>query len=147
MPNLLVNLLVLAACTTSTDTAETGEEETAPPPTIAWVSPEADASVVSTVNASVSVENFLLVDPAKHTDGEAAGFIRVSVNDAAAGDFGTTTFTLSSLPVGTVVLDAQLFYDDGDEITVSEEGVCEEDDTTGTCAPVTATVTVTVSPG
>lgn len=143
----MLTLLVLAACSTGTDTADTGEDEAAPAPTIAWVSPEAEASVGSTVNASVAVENFLLVDPAKHTDGEAAGFIRVSVNDVAAGDFGTTTFTLSSLPVGTVVLDAQLFYDDGDEIIVNEAGVCEEDDSTGTCAPVTATVTVTVVPG
>ncbi|GDX81876.1 hypothetical protein LBMAG42_36870 [Deltaproteobacteria bacterium] len=146
----MLALLVFAACSTPVDTAETGEtgEETAAAiPSIAWVSPEDEASVGSTVNASVAVENFLLLDPAKHSEGDAAGFIRVTANDAELGDFGTTTFTLSSLPVGAVALVAQLFYDDGDEIIVNEAGVCDEDDTTGTCEPVTATVLVTVSPG
>ncbi len=139
---------LLAACTTVVDTADTSEiEEALAAPTIAWVSPLPEAQVTSTVNASVAVENFLLVDPAKHTDGDAAGFIRVTVNDAAFGDFGATTFTLSGLPVGLDELVAQLFYDDGDEITVSEGVVCEEDDATGTCEPVMATVTVTVAPG
>ncbi len=141
-------IALLAACTTEIDTGDTNEVEEAPAaPTIAWVSPAAEAEVTSTVNASVAVENFLLVDPAKHTEGDASGFIRVTVNDAPFGDFGTTTFTLTSLPVGSNVLVAQLFYDDGDEITISEGKVCEEDDATGTCEPVMAIIVVTVAPG
>ncbi|MSQ03496.1 MAG: hypothetical protein EXR71_16665 [Myxococcales bacterium] len=134
--------LLLLACTGSADTADTGEQ-TAAAPTVSWVSPQEGEDVGSSTNASVTTTTFTFVDLAKHGDGGAAGFVRIAAGGTALGDFDAPTFTLAGLAVGDVLLSAQLYYDDGDEVLAKDGVLCAEDD--DTCAAVSAEVNITVS--
>ncbi len=134
--------LLLLACTTSTDHADTAEEAPAAP-TVSWVSPQEADDVGTTANASITTTDFTFVDLSKHGEGGATGFVRITADGTALGDFDTPQFTLDGLTVGDVLLDAQLYYDDGDEVLGKDGLLCEEDD--DTCAPVTAEVNITVS--
>ncbi len=132
---------VLLACTTSTDTADTADTAAAEV-TVSWVSPQEADDVGTSVNASITTTEFSFIDLAKHSE-QAAGFVRITADGTALGDFDTPTFVLDGLTAGDVILGAQLYYDDGDEILAKDGVLCEEDD--ATCAAVTAEVNITVS--
>lgn len=133
-----------AACATDTaDTADTAEEAVASP-TLAWLSPsEGDTFAAGDVACSMVIDAFTLQDPAKHGEGEPVGYIAVSVDAAEVLQTGATTFTLP-LEAGAHTLAAALFYADGDEVSATADRLCEEDDTDTTCAPVAASIAVTV---
>ncbi|MDP2314202.1 MAG: hypothetical protein Q8P41_14965 [Pseudomonadota bacterium] len=116
-------LALLLACSGAKD--DTGEAASS----ITFLSPAAGATVpAGDVSVSVVVENFVLVSPAKHNEGEAEGYIAVSVDGAEVLQTGDTQFTVT-LAAGAHTLGAELYYTDGDaldpavsaEITVTAE--------------------------
>ncbi len=135
-------LFFLAACEAVSDTADTDTAEVAEAPAVDWLAPAEGADVLPEVDCSLVVTDFTFVDLAKHGEGEASGFLRVRVDDVDAGDFDSTTFTLSALATGAHTLSAQLYYEDGDAVQVADGLLCDED--AEGCAPVTASVAVTV---
>lgn len=133
--------LVLAACTTTEDSAK---EEVAPP-TLSWVDPTDGGTVIAGDNTcSVAVSEFMLEEPAKHSDGEAAGYLAVYVDGAEALQTGSTSFSLT-LAAGTHELAAHLLYEDGDEVTATADHLCGEETTDTACEPVLAVIMVTAS--
>lgn len=136
----MVLFLLLFACNKGGDTGEA-----APAPTVEWLSPiEGDSLTAGPQAASLLVERFSLVDPAKHSEGEAgaAGYVGVSVDGAEVLLTGSTTFELE-LVAGAHELTATLYYDDGDEVSAKDGLLCEEGD--AGCAAVEAVVAVTVN--
>lgn len=114
-----------------------------PVPVVAWLAPEDGAELdAGEVAASVYVEDFSLVDLAKHNDGVAMGVLVVAVDGVEVGRFGTTTLALT-LAAGEHELIATLVYADGDPVTVAEGARCAEGDEGG-CEPVQDVVSVTV---
>lgn len=110
-------------------------------PTVSWLEPAADGTVTAgTVPASLVVEHFTLEDPAMHSEGGAEGYVAVSVDGSVVLETSQTTFDLD-LTAGMHTLDAQLFYVDGDEVSVAEGALCEEDQEG--CEPVVAEIMVT----
>lgn len=86
--------------------------------TLVFLSPETgDEPPVGDLACSVVVENFLLVDPAKHGGEDVSeGYISVRVDGAEVLQSGATTFTVTLDAAGAVVLEAELLYDDGDPL-------------------------------
>lgn len=87
--------------------------------TIAFLSPEDGATVaVGDVDFSVLVENFALVDPAKHGgEEEPEGYIGLSVDGVEVLQSGETQFTLTLEEAGERTIEAELFYaNDGDPL-------------------------------
>jgi len=135
-------LFFLAACEPVADTADTDSAESAEAPAVDWLAPAEGADVLPEVDCSLVVTDFTFVDLAKHTEGGASGFLRVRVDGVDAGDFDSTTFTLGALDTGAHTLSAQLYYEDGDAIEAADGRLCDEEEEG--CAPVTASVAVTV---
>lgn len=97
----------------------TGEEvEPTLSPSIAFLSPADGAELVLGENdASVVVENFILVDPAKHGGLVAQlGWIAVTVDGADQGVTGSTNFTFALDAAGEHTIEAALLHEDGDEL-------------------------------
>lgn len=105
-------LHLLTACTDAPDTATDAD------PTIAFLLPAAGATVsAGSVDFSVVVENFTLVDLAKHSEGETPeGYIALSVAGAEALQTGATAFSLLLDTAGVVEVTAELMYTDGDPL-------------------------------
>lgn len=106
-------LIALFACAASDDSSTDADA------TIEFLSPEDGSTVaIGDVDFSVVVENFALVDLAKHTEGESAeGYIGVSIDGVEAVQTSDTQFTLTLATAGTFAVDAELFYgDDGDAL-------------------------------
>lgn len=105
--------IALVACATPDDSAIDADA------TIVFLSPEEGAAVaIGDVDFSVVVENFTLVDLAKHTEGESAeGYIGVSVDGVESLQTSATQFALTLDVAGEVKVEAELFYgDDGDPL-------------------------------
>jgi hypothetical protein len=134
----MVLFLLLFACNKGGDT---GEAATAP--TVEWLNPiEGDSLTAGPQAASLLVEHFSLVDPAKHSEGGAAGYVGVSVDGAEVLLTGSTTVEFD-LVAGAHEIAATLYYDDGDEVSAKDGLLCEEGD--AGCATVEAVVAVTVN--
>ncbi len=130
--------LTLFACTSKTD-----DSAIAPAPTVAWLTPaDTDLVAVGDVSCALIVEGLTLEDPAKHSEGGAEGFVRISVDGTQVKDVATTTFTLT-LAAGAHDLSAALYYIDGDAISATTDRLCAEDDTDTACAAVAETISVT----
>jgi hypothetical protein len=136
----VIALLILNACSGN------GNDSTAkvfPAPTVAWLSPANDATVTAgDVACSIVVDEFALKDLAKHSIGQPAGHVSVSVDGKTVMQTSSTTFALT-LKAGAHDLGAQLLYADDDEVTATADHVCDEEDTDPACVIVTATVSVT----
>jgi len=139
---MMALLLSLLGCSSGSST-DSGEAPVAPP-LIEWLNP-ADGATIEAGDATCStiIDAFTLADPAKHSEGAPTGYVAVSVDGAEVLQSGATTFTLT-LDAGAHELTAALFYADGDEVSANADRLCEEDDTGDTCAPVAATIAVTV---
>lgn len=111
---MLISLL-LAACTVSSDTGD-AESET---PVVSFVSPADGATVTAgEVNVSIAVEHFMLVDLAKHNEGEPEGYISFTYAQGDTSETiesGETAFTVA-LEAGAATLTADLYFEDGDQI-------------------------------
>ena len=109
---LLISLLLSACTGTVDDTADA-----AAAPTLSILSP-ADGEVVTAgdVAVSVIVENFALEAPAKHNEGEAEGYIRVTVDGAEALTTAETQFTVTLNPTPEHTIGAELLVADGDAL-------------------------------
>ncbi|MDP2316279.1 MAG: hypothetical protein Q8P41_25500 [Pseudomonadota bacterium] len=104
--------LLLLACD-----AEPEETAAPEPATIVFLSPTDGATVPGgDVDFSVLVENFTLVDLAKH-GGESVpeGYIAVRVDGAEVLQARATQFTIALEP-GAVDVEAELTYEDGDSL-------------------------------
>lgn len=103
----------LFACTATGDSAA---DSAAPvPPTITFLSP-ADGESVSAgaVTFSVIVDDFTLVDLAKDAGGVPEGYIGVRVDGEEVLQTGETNFSLQLDTGGQTVVEAELFFSDGD---------------------------------
>jgi hypothetical protein len=120
---MLGALVALTAC--SGGAAET--------PAVSFLSPADGATVpAGDVAVSVVVEHFALEqDTARlvpwlsvwtpsvayaHSEGEAAGFVRFSLDDVAVGDVYDTQYTLTAVEAGAHTATAELVYADGDAL-------------------------------
>ena len=140
---LVCALPLLAACTGGKDSDSAAA--LVPASTVQWVTPSDGASVAAgDVACSIAADNFTLSDPAKHNEGTPVGYISVSVDGVEVQKSGTTTPTVT-LGAGSHSLMAQLFSADGDEVLTDGTYVCEEGDTSASCGPVSATITVDVT--
>ncbi len=105
---MILSLLLLAC-----DPADDTDVEA---PTIAFLTPDDGAVVeVGDVDFSVVVENFTLVDLAKHNEGVPEGYIGVRVDGEEVLQTGATQFTLAIGTAGDVTVEAELFYGDDEE--------------------------------
>ncbi len=103
-------LVLLLAC------SDKANESAIDVPTLVFLQPEAGASVTGPdVAFTVVVEDFTLVEPSKHNEGVAEGFIRVSADGTAVLDTGSTQFDLT-LAAGGHTIAVELFYTDGDAL-------------------------------
>jgi hypothetical protein len=110
---MLLLSLFLTACSGTVD--DTAEAEAAP--TIAFLSPaDGEMVVAGDVSVSVIVENFALEAPAKHNEGEAEGYIRVTVDGAEVLTTAETQFIVTLDPTPEHTIGAELLFADGDEI-------------------------------
>lgn len=132
--------LALLACTSGKE----DDSATTAAPSITWLAPTDGATVTAgLVECSLVIDGFSLQDPSKHNDeGAPSGYVSLSDNDALALSTGETTFSIT-LSAGAHTLLAQLYYADGDEVSATTTQLCDEDDTDTTCAPVTASISVT----
>lgn len=139
-------LALLFACTTAATDSADSAEETVAPPLVDWLSPAEGDTVASGTDlpCSIVVDAFTLQDPAKHNEGAPIGHVRVSVDGTEALQTGGTTFTLNLTP-GAHTLEAALFFADGDEVSANADRLCDEDDSDTTCAPVSASISVTAT--
>lgn len=127
--------LVLAACA--------GEEKEAsePAPTVEWLVPaDGGTTTAGDVSCSLIVENFALVSPALHNEGEPIGYLEISLDGVVALETEETTPTLS-IEAGEHTLAAALIYADGDEVLASGDLLCEEEGEG--CEPVVAEISFT----
>lgn len=107
----MLTLLTLLACGT-TETKDTG-----PLPTLTFLDPiDGDTVPVGEKTVSVIVENFALVDPAKHNEGEAEGYITVRLNGTEVLQTGATQFPVTFDTAGSATLEGELFFSDGDAL-------------------------------
>lgn len=112
--------------------------EPAPAPTVTWLVPQADSTVaIGELTISLVVDYFNLETPALHSVGEASGYMQISLDSTVVLETGLTTPTVN-VDEGAHTLTAQLLYEDGDEVTVADDLLCEEGDEG--CEPVIATV-------
>jgi hypothetical protein len=137
-------LLFIFACGKDTDDCPSPVVE---PPRIEWLTPKDGGAVTAgNVEASIVVDHFMLVDPAKHNDGEPTGFVEISLDGTKLKNVGETTFSVS-IPKGPHELTAKLFYEDGDAVTATADRVCSEDETDPDCVEVASTISVTAKLG
>ena len=116
-------LALLLACTGAPD--DSGEGLGA---SVSFLSPvDGDTVTAGDVAVSIVVDGFTLHAPAKHNEGEAAGYVAVSVDGAEVLTTGETQFTLP-LVAGAHTLTAELHFEDGDALE----------------PPATATIDITV---
>lgn len=104
-------LISLFACTSE-------EPEEAAAPSIEFQAPANGAELALGENdASVIVENFTLVDPAKHGDEEVQlGWIVITVDGTEQGVSGDTNFTFTLDTAGEHTLEASLLHEDGEAL-------------------------------
>lgn len=130
-------LLLLLACTSPAPS-----DDSVDPPTLAWLSPHADARLPEgEVSCAVIIESFTLHDPAKHNSGVPIGHVRIAMDGDEVLLSGQTTFSLS-FAAGPHTLEATLLYADGDAVFASPDQLCEEE--SEECGPVRAEVSVEV---
>ena len=111
---MLISLL-LVACAGSSDTGE-AEAET---PIVSFVSPTEGATVTAgDVDVSIAVEHFMLVDLAKHNEGEPEGYISFTYTQGDTSETVESSETTLTAPleVGTATLTVDLYFEDGDQI-------------------------------
>lgn len=105
-------LTALLAC------AGAGDSTTTDTPTVAFVSPaDGDTVAKGDIPLSIAVDHFLLVDPAKHNDGEPEGYLQVDWTDGTTTDSvqtDSTTPTITLATAGSWTLTADLHFADGD---------------------------------
>ncbi len=108
-------------------------------PTIAFVSPhDGDTVGIGDLPLSIVVNDFLLSDPAKHNDGEPAGYMQIDWTDGTTPQSmqtGSTTPTISLPTAGSWTITADLYFTDGDGMSESFTDF------------VPATITVNAQPG
>jgi hypothetical protein len=107
--------LLLVACDGSSDTGE-AEAET---PVVSFVSPtDGDTVTAGDVPVSIAVEHFLLVDLAKHNEGEPEGYISFTYTQGATSETMESSETAFTAPLeaGAATLTADLYFEDGDQI-------------------------------
>ncbi len=128
--------LALLGCTDKgDDTDEPGTEA----PTLAFVAPaEGEAVFAGDVQVAVAVEHFVFQAPTAtarfdptlllpvssawahgEEGGEAAGFVRLTLDGADVADLTETVHRLTGVAAGSHTLDAALHYADGDEVGVT----------------------------
>lgn len=108
----MLSFTLLLACT------GLGEAD-AETPTVAFLSPDDGATVpAGEVEVSVVIENFLIDDPSKHSDGGADGWMTISVTQGdATEEIQTRSTRLDvTLVAGAATLGANLHFADGDEV-------------------------------
>ena len=111
---MLISLL-LAACDGSSDTGEAAAET----PVVSFVSPTDGAAVTAgDVAVSIVVEHFMLVDLAKHNEGEPEGYISFTYTQGDTSEtIESSETTLSvALEAGKATLTADLYFEDEDQI-------------------------------
>lgn len=108
----MLSLMLLVACTAGKD------DSAAPDPaTLTLLTPsEGDVVAAGAVSVAVVVEDFLLVDPAKHNDGSPEGYLQVRLDGADVLTTGATTFTVEDVAAGAHTLEVELYYADGDAL-------------------------------
>jgi hypothetical protein len=104
-------LLALAlACADAHD--DTSEEA----PTVRFLAPlDGDVVTAGDVPVSILVEDFILKSPAVHNVGTGEGYAQMRVDGVDVLAAMRTNFTLD-LAAGEHVLEAELFYTDGDAL-------------------------------
>ena len=104
-------LFLLFAC------ADKGDSDTAAPlATLRFVDPiDGDTVTGPSVGFSIVVESFALVEPAKHNEGEAEGYLEVFVDSASVLETGLTQFDLTLTP-GAPPVGAALRFSDRDPL-------------------------------
>lgn len=97
--------------------ADKGDSDTAAAQaTLRFVDPlDGDTVTGPSVGFSVVVESFALVDPAKHNEGEAEGYLEVFVDSASVLETGSTQFDLTLSP-GAHTVEAALRFSDRDPL-------------------------------
>lgn len=86
-------------------------------PTIAFLSPADGATVaVGDVAVSLVVDDFILVDVAKHGEGTPQGYISVTLDGAEVLQSSVAQFTVTVDAAGEHILGAELYYEDGDAL-------------------------------
>lgn len=94
-------------------------------PTVIFLAPTDGATVTAgEVQVSLSFEDFVLTAPtarvAHNEEGEPAGYVELSLDGAVvATDLVDPQYTLSGVAAGEHTLDAELYYEDRDEVGVS----------------------------
>lgn len=108
---MLLSLLLLAC---HGDKHSEEEEASA---TVQFLVPLAGEEVpVGDASFAVVVENFSLVDPAKHNEGTASGYIQVRLDGSDVLQSSTTNFTVTVGAAGDHTVEAELYYEDGDAL-------------------------------
>ncbi len=109
---MLLSLLFLACSGSSKES-----EEEAPPASIQFLVPlEGEQVNAGDASFAVVVENFSLVDPAKHNEGAATGYIQIRLDGADVLQSGSTNFTVTVGSAGAHSIEAELYYEDGDAL-------------------------------
>ena len=96
--------------------SEPKESVTDPAVVMFLVPGEGESLQVGTQGFAIIVENFELVSPAKHSEGLAAGYVEVTLDDTVVGQFSATNFDVDVAAAGNHTVTATLFYEDGDEV-------------------------------
>ena len=109
---MFLSLLFLACTSGSKDSEAEG-----PAASIQFLVPlEGEQVDVGDAAFAAVVENFSLVDPAKHNEGTATGYIQVRLDGADVLQTGSTNFTVSIGSAGDHTVEAELYYEDGDAL-------------------------------
>ena len=118
--SLLSLLTALSGCTSGKDSGHEEEEEGAAP-AITLLDPlDGDTVPAGDVGLSFIVENFTLIDPAKHNEGTPEGYISVTVDGAEVLQTASTQVTVT-LAAGAHTVGGVLRYEDGDEAGAETE--------------------------
>jgi hypothetical protein len=106
-------MLFLVACA-PTDPGDSAE----PAPIVAFIAPVEgeDASLdAGAVAVEIALENFSLVDAAKHNDGEARGHVGLLLDGVTQEDQRVERFTVA-METGPHSLVAQLYYESNEPV-------------------------------
>ncbi len=129
-------LALLLACA-----GDEKEEAALPAPSVEWLVPsDGGTATAGDVSCSLIVENFALESPALHNAGEPIGYLEIALDGVVVLESDETTPTIA-VEAGAHTLTATLRYADGDEVLVSEELLCGEDEEG--CAPASAEIAFT----
>jgi hypothetical protein len=105
--------LLFLACTSGSKESE----EDLPAATIQFLVPlEGEEVLAGEASFAVVVENFSLVDPAKHNEGTATGYIQIRLDGTDVLQSGSTNFTVTVGSAGAHAVEAELYYEDGDTL-------------------------------